>query len=251
MSDTTAHKFRSARDEAPLARYALIAFAVIGVGVLVAAPLLAVFVEALADGGHVVLPVGGHMRGEACQHIVGVGLAGDAFDEPAVEDRVLHSGGAAVAFFAKRKTGDIFARFQENQTIRAFLTGQGLFSALDILFTIVFLIVLFIYSWKLTLIVVASIPLYALVAVLARPILRDRIDDGHIDTLLRSKRLYRLHATHSLGDMTQLLDDGSVAHLQIRQLLLLRPVTDLRLELRDVGAVAGSACARLPASTTQ
>ncbi len=50
MSDTTAHKFRSARDEAPLARYALIAFAVIGVGVLVAAPLLAVFVEALADG---------------------------------------------------------------------------------------------------------------------------------------------------------------------------------------------------------
>ena len=50
MSDITAHKFRSAREETPLARYALIAVAVFGVGVLVAAPLLAVFVEALADG---------------------------------------------------------------------------------------------------------------------------------------------------------------------------------------------------------
>ncbi|MBC2837473.1 sulfate ABC transporter permease subunit CysW [Paragemmobacter straminiformis] len=50
MSDASLTKFRSAREETPLARYALIAVAVLGLGVLVAAPLIAVFVEALAQG---------------------------------------------------------------------------------------------------------------------------------------------------------------------------------------------------------
>lgn len=50
MSDIATHRFRSAREEAPLARYVLIVLAVAGIGLLVAAPLLAVFYEALADG---------------------------------------------------------------------------------------------------------------------------------------------------------------------------------------------------------
>ena len=51
------------------------------------------------------------------------------------------------------------ARVRELETIRAFLTGQGLFSALDLLFAVVFIAVLFAYSWPLTLIVVALDPL--------------------------------------------------------------------------------------------
>ena len=50
MSDVTAHKFRSATGESPLARLALIAIAAGGLGLLVAAPLLAVLVEAIAQG---------------------------------------------------------------------------------------------------------------------------------------------------------------------------------------------------------
>lgn len=50
MSDITAHRFRSATEETPLARRALIAVAVLGLGVLVAAPLVVVFAEALAQG---------------------------------------------------------------------------------------------------------------------------------------------------------------------------------------------------------
>ncbi len=50
MSDVTALKFRSATEESPAARWALIAVAVGGLGLLVAAPLLAVFIEALAQG---------------------------------------------------------------------------------------------------------------------------------------------------------------------------------------------------------
>jgi len=50
MSDITTHRFRSATEETPLARRVLIALAVLGLGVLVAAPLVVVFAEALARG---------------------------------------------------------------------------------------------------------------------------------------------------------------------------------------------------------
>lgn len=50
MSDITRLKFRSATEETPLARWALIGMSVVGIGVLVFAPLLVVFSQALAEG---------------------------------------------------------------------------------------------------------------------------------------------------------------------------------------------------------
>ena len=82
-----------------------------------------------------------------------------------------------VAYFETRATGQTVARVRELESIRAFLTGQGLFSALDFLFVFVFIAVLFAYSWKLTLIVLATIPLYLVIAALARPFLSDRLNE--------------------------------------------------------------------------
>ena len=50
MSDAAERNWRSATDETPLVRGLLILAAVAGMALLVAAPLLAVFVEALAKG---------------------------------------------------------------------------------------------------------------------------------------------------------------------------------------------------------
>jgi sulfate/thiosulfate transport system permease protein len=50
MSDTTRIKFRSATEETPLARLTMIGLAVGGIAVLVFAPLLVVFAEALSQG---------------------------------------------------------------------------------------------------------------------------------------------------------------------------------------------------------
>jgi sulfate/thiosulfate transport system permease protein len=50
MSDTTTLKFRAATEEAPLARWGMIGIAVTGIAILVFAPLLAVFAEALSRG---------------------------------------------------------------------------------------------------------------------------------------------------------------------------------------------------------
>lgn len=80
-----------------------------------------------------------------------------------------------LSYFETRAAGQTVARVRELENIRAFLTGQGLFSALDLLFTFVFIGVLFAYSWKLTLIVVAAIPFYLIVAFGLRPALQERV----------------------------------------------------------------------------
>jgi ATP-binding cassette subfamily B protein len=70
------------------------------------------------------------------------------------------------SFFAKRKTGDIFARFQENQTIRAFLTESTISTLLNLLMIFIYFSVLFLYNVKLTLLLIAFvIPILALTVI--------------------------------------------------------------------------------------
>ena len=82
-----------------------------------------------------------------------------------------------IAYFASRPVGQTVARVRELETIRSFLTGQGLTSLLDLVFTIVFFIVMFTYSAKLTLVVLCSIPFYVVIASMIRPVLREQINE--------------------------------------------------------------------------
>jgi subfamily B ATP-binding cassette protein HlyB/CyaB len=80
-----------------------------------------------------------------------------------------------LSYFESRPAGQTVARMRELETIRNFLTGQGLMSSIDLLFAAVFCAVLFCYSWKLTLIVLGSIPVYVMVAALFRPLVREKV----------------------------------------------------------------------------
>jgi ATP-binding cassette, subfamily B, bacterial HlyB/CyaB len=80
-----------------------------------------------------------------------------------------------LVYFETRAAGQTVARVRELETIRAFLTGQGLFSAIDLVFTIILIAVLFAYSWFMALIVLCSAPIYVLIVAAIRPILRERI----------------------------------------------------------------------------
>jgi subfamily B ATP-binding cassette protein HlyB/CyaB len=82
-----------------------------------------------------------------------------------------------LAYFETRAAGQTVARIRELETIRAFLTGQGLTSALDVFFIGLFIAVLFAYSTTLTLIVLVSIPIYLAIAMVIRPILREKIKE--------------------------------------------------------------------------
>ena len=81
-----------------------------------------------------------------------------------------------ISYFETRAAGQTVARVRELENIRAFLTGQGLTSLIDLLFTVVFIAVLFAYSWFLALIVLCSAPLYSIIAISIRPILREKIN---------------------------------------------------------------------------
>src|SRR5277367_2852574 len=82
-----------------------------------------------------------------------------------------------LAYFETRSAGQTVARVRELETIRSFLTGQGLFSAIDLVFTFVFIAVLFAYSWPLTLIVLAGVPFYLLIGFSVRPALRELVGE--------------------------------------------------------------------------
>jgi ATP-binding cassette, subfamily B, bacterial HlyB/CyaB len=82
-----------------------------------------------------------------------------------------------MSYFETRAAGQTVARVRELETIRSFLTGQGLFSAIDLLFAFVFVAVMFAYSWRLTLIVLCTVPVYILIGFTVRPLLRDLIKE--------------------------------------------------------------------------
>lgn len=81
------------------------------------------------------------------------------------------------AYFEARRVGDSVARIRELENIRSFLTGNAITLVMDILFSIIFLLVMLWYSAWLTLIVVVSIPLYFAISLVFIPIIRARLNE--------------------------------------------------------------------------
>lgn len=82
-----------------------------------------------------------------------------------------------IDYFETRPTGATIAQIRELDTIRNFISGQALIAALDCLFMFVAIGVLFVYSTKLTLIVILSIPLYLAVSAAMAPSLRAKLKE--------------------------------------------------------------------------
>jgi len=82
-----------------------------------------------------------------------------------------------LAYFQARRVGDSVARVRELENIRQFLTGNAITVVLDVLFSFVFIAVMLFYSVPLTLVVLASLPLYGLISLLITPLLRARLNE--------------------------------------------------------------------------
>ena len=82
-----------------------------------------------------------------------------------------------LAYFEARRVGDTVARVRELEHIRQFLTSHSVTVVLDVLFTVVFLAVMWVYSPTLTLVVMASLPLYALLSISITPAIRARLHE--------------------------------------------------------------------------
>jgi subfamily B ATP-binding cassette protein HlyB/CyaB len=82
-----------------------------------------------------------------------------------------------LAYFQARRVGDSVARVRELENIRQFLTGNALTLVLDVAFSVIFIAVMFTYSVPLTLIVLASLPLYLILSLTIVPVLRGRLNE--------------------------------------------------------------------------
>ncbi len=77
-----------------------------------------------------------------------------------------------ISYFESRAAGVIVTRARELRSIRAFLTGQAMMTIIDLLFIFIYFAVLFFYSKTLTLVVLASLPVYVVIGFFIRPMLR-------------------------------------------------------------------------------
>ena len=82
-----------------------------------------------------------------------------------------------IAYFQSRRVGDSVARVRELENIRQFLTSSALTLAIDLVFTFVFLAVMFYYSPLLTGVVLGAFPFYIAISAGATPLFRRRLDE--------------------------------------------------------------------------
>jgi subfamily B ATP-binding cassette protein HlyB/CyaB len=82
-----------------------------------------------------------------------------------------------MAYFRARRAGDSVARVRELENIRNFLTSSALTLVIDLVFTFVFIAIMFMYSTVLTIVVLASLPLYAIISAGATPLFKRRLDE--------------------------------------------------------------------------
>ncbi len=82
-----------------------------------------------------------------------------------------------LSYFEARRVGDTVARVQELEEIRQFLTSTALTVVLDSIFAVIYLVVMFYYSALLTGVALAVLPLFAILTLVATPILRNWLNE--------------------------------------------------------------------------
>ncbi len=82
-----------------------------------------------------------------------------------------HTFNLPLNYFENRYVGDITSRISENQKIRSFITGDAITTLLDILSVFIYIGLMFWYSWTLSLMALAVIPVFAISTLIFTPFL--------------------------------------------------------------------------------
>lgn len=82
-----------------------------------------------------------------------------------------------IGYFESRPTGQTVARVRELENVRNFVTSSALTLVIDVVFGLAFLAVMAWYSATLTLVVAASIPIYATISLALTPVLKARVQE--------------------------------------------------------------------------
>jgi len=82
-----------------------------------------------------------------------------------------------LGYFDNRPVGELSSRVAELEKIRNFLTGQGLTTILDAAFSAIYIVVMVAYSWLLTLVALAVLPIQVLLILIGTPLFRRQTRD--------------------------------------------------------------------------
>jgi ATP-binding cassette subfamily B protein len=77
-----------------------------------------------------------------------------------------------LGYFDRRPVGELGTRIGELEKIRNFLTGQALTTVLDAAFSVIYIVVMALYSWVLTLVALSVVPIQIALTVLGAPLFR-------------------------------------------------------------------------------
>ena len=77
-----------------------------------------------------------------------------------------------LGYFDRRPVGELGTRIAELEKIRNFLTGQALTTVLDAAFSVIYIIVMAMYSWLLTLVALAVLPIQVGLTIFGAPLFR-------------------------------------------------------------------------------
>lgn len=82
-----------------------------------------------------------------------------------------------LSYFERRPVGELATRIHELENIRSFLTGTALTVVMDAVFSVVYIVVMAIYSPVLTLVALATVPLFGLLNLMVSPLMRRQLQE--------------------------------------------------------------------------
>ncbi|ARV60083.1 type I secretion system permease/ATPase [Nostocales cyanobacterium HT-58-2] len=78
-------------------------------------------------------------------------------------------------YFERRPVGELATRANELENIRSFMTGTALTVVLDAVFSAIYIVVMLVYSWMLTLVALLTVPVFAFVTMIFSSIMRRQL----------------------------------------------------------------------------
>lgn len=143
-------------------------------------------------------------------------------------------------YFESRKVGNIAARVRELDTIREFLTNKAVSVVIDLFFSLVFVVVMLLYSVKLTLIALGFVSLIGLIYLTITPELRRRLEQKF--QMAASSNSYLVESVTGIQTVKSLAVEGT---MQKRWEDHLGRYVKASFNLATMSNISGSICGTL------
>ncbi|NEX62778.1 peptidase domain-containing ABC transporter [Noviherbaspirillum galbum] len=156
-----------------------------------------------------------------------------------------HTMSLPFSFFAKRKTGDILARFEENATIRNFLTESTVTTMLNLLMVFIYFTIMFLYNVTMTMVLIAFvIPIIAL-TVFVTPRVKTYARD-----VFAAATDAKAHLMETLGGVETIKGMGIERPVRLKWEKKYAKALDMQYKAQTFNIVVGLVSQILNASTT-